>query len=417
MNRFGCGAGAALALALYGTPAAAQPARSPTNEDCQVCHADASTTRANGRPVVIPPEKFAASSHAAMACVDCHADLARITEFPHPEKLARVQCASCHEEAAAAYDRGIHARARRENPQSPAATCADCHTAHEIKSSKDPAASTYKLTLVATCSRCHGDPAVIERGHIAAGNVPAVFQDSIHGRALAKSGLIVAPACGDCHGTHDIQPKSAPESRVHLSRVPATCGACHAGVRHEFDQSVHGQAIAKGLRVAPACHTCHTAHGIQRTENPRWQLGAVEECGTCHAEALRTYRDTFHGQVTALGFARVAKCADCHTPHTIFSKEDPRSSVSRARLVDTCRRCHPSANENFVKYDPHADKHDRQGSPALYYAATFMNVLLAGVFAFFGLHTSLWFWRGFQSRRAAPPPQAPDDDDNDAGVV
>lgn len=402
-------AAGAAAVALAASAAAQPAARPPANDECLVCHSDPSTTRAGGQPVVVVPEKYAASVHASLACVDCHADLAKVTEFPHAEKLARVSCGACHDDATAKYDRGVHARARRADSASPAAACADCHTAHEIKPASDRTSTTYKLNLVATCARCHGDPAIIRRG-IEAGNVPATFHDSIHGRALEKAGLIVAPSCGDCHRTHDILPKSDPESPIHRTKVPSTCGTCHAGVGHAFTGSVHGAALTQGMPSAPACHTCHTAHGIQRTEREGWQLGAVEECGTCHAEALRTYRDTFHGQVQALGFARIAKCADCHTAHEIYSTEDPRSTVSQAKLVTTCQRCHASANANFAKYDPHADKRDRSRSPHVYYAAQAMNVLLAGVFTFFGLHTTLWFWRGYREGRSATIPERHDDD-------
>ncbi|HEX2444843.1 MAG TPA: hypothetical protein VHJ77_12925 [Vicinamibacterales bacterium] len=402
-------------LLVLSAPAWAQPAKAPANDDCLVCHAEPSTTRGSGQPVVVQPEKYAASVHGPLACVGCHQDLAKVTEFPHPEKLAKVSCAGCHDEATSKYDLGVHARARRADPASPAATCVDCHTAHEIKPAADPTSTTYKLNLAATCARCHADAAVISR-RIEAGNVPATFRDSIHGQALEKAGLVVAPSCGDCHRTHDILLKVDRQSPVHRTNVPATCGTCHAGVKQAFGASIHGVALARSMPSAPSCHTCHTAHGIRRTELEGWQLGAVEECGTCHAEALRTYRDTFHGQVQALGFARIAKCADCHTSHDIHPTEDPRSSVSSGKLVATCRQCHPSATENVLGYDPHADKRDPVRSPHVYYTAQFMNVLLAGVFTFFGLHTTLWFWRGFREQKtpAAPKQEAREDDDRGA---
>ena len=43
-----------------------------------------------------------------------------------------------------------------------------------------------------------------------------------------------------------------------------------------------------------------------------------------------------------------------------------------------------------MKYDPHADKHDRARNPFLYLTAKFMQALLFGTFGFFGLHTILW---------------------------
>ena len=158
--------------------------------------------------------------------------------------------------------------------------------------------------------------------------------------------------------------------------MPATCGKCHVGIKQHYDESIHGTALAAGNAKAPVCADCHTAHSIQRVETDAWRLSITNECGTCHAESLRTYRDTFHGQVTSLGFVRVAACADCHGSHDIQKRTDPRSRVSQAHLVETCRQCHAGANANFVRYDPHADKHDRARNPVLYYAAKFMDFLL-----------------------------------------
>ena len=53
-----------------------------------------------------------------------------------------------------------------------------------------------------------------------------------------------------------------------------------------------------------------------------------------------------------------------------------------------------------MKYDPHADKHDRHRNPALFYASKFMSALLFGVFGIFGLHTSLWFTKEVREKRA-----------------
>jgi hypothetical protein len=385
-------------------PVLAQAPTPPTNDDCQACHGDPSTTRANGQPVVVESEKFGQSIHGGFACVDCHADLATLTELPHAEKLAPVQCATCHDEATRAYERGAHAEARRARPDSPAARCVDCHGGpHEILPGSDPNSRTNKLSLAQTCAACHGSQAPVR---LASGRSPAVaslFSDSIHGQALTDKGLIVAPSCADCHSSHEILPKRLPDSPVHRTNVPATCGKCHEGIRLEFAASAHGEALGRQNQDAPNCASCHNAHGVQTTTTDDWQLHAIEQCGTCHREALSTYRDTFHGQVTALGFTPVAKCADCHSPHNVRPKEDRQSMVHEANLVKTCGQCHEGANANFVQYNPHANKHDRARSPVLYYAARFMEALLLFVFAFFGVHTAMWFSRG----RSGSPPRPP----------
>jgi hypothetical protein len=190
-----------------------------------------------------------------------------------------------------------------------------------------------------------------------------------------------------------------PESSVNRRNVPATCGQCHAGVVRIFEESIHGALAKAGNAKAPVCNHCHTSHQIRRVEMESWKLDIIQECGNCHQESLRTYRDTFHGQVTALGFTRVARCSDCHGAHDILPRSDPRSSVAPDRIVATCRKCHATANASFVRYDPHADTENRVRNPLLFYAARFMRLLVAGVFVFFGLHTVLWFGRALIAKR------------------
>ena len=375
---------------------AAPAAPAPANTDCLVCHEDDAAVRGDGRPVVVKPAAFEQSVHGPLACVDCHADLAK-AELPHAEKLARVNCGACHAGPVEQYSVSAHAKARASGT-SVAATCVDCHGMHDIRPSKDPASRTYHLNVAATCASCHGNAEIIARGRIPS-DVTKAFGDSIHGRALSRSGLIVAPTCSDCHGAHDVRQPKDPDSRVAKAHVPATCGKCHEGIQHQFGSSIHGQMLAKGGVGGPACQTCHTAHSIQRAESVGWQLSVIGQCGTCHADRIATFRDTFHGQVTSLGFRTVAGCADCHGAHEILPASDPRSPIAPARLVATCGRCHENANANFVKYDPHADKHDRARSPLLFYTTKFMTVLLAGVFGFFGLHTTLWFSKELRLKR------------------
>ncbi len=323
--------------------------------------------------------------------MDCHVDL-QGKDLPHPDKLAKPVCSACHEDAVKAYDESVHASSRRKSGDSLAAWCSDCHGMHDIRSAKDPLSKTYHFNLAATCSRCHANASVIAKAHIEAGNVPALFQDSIHGRALNKMGLVVAPNCATCHGHHDIRRASDDKSRVNRYNIPKTCGSCHEGILAVYQTSVHAKALREGNPRAAECADCHTAHDIQEV-NPTWKVGLVKECGTCHKESIRTFRDTFHGKVTTLGFTRAATCADCHGSHAILPPTDPRSTVSDARRVTTCRKCHAGASEKFSRYDPHADAHNRQRDPALYFITLAMKLLLISVFAFFGLHTILWLGR------------------------
>jgi hypothetical protein len=381
-----------------GAPAAAQaPAavEPPATSDCLMCHEDDSASRENGTPVVVKAAIFEASVHGIFSCVDCHQDLAATDEWPHPQKLARVDCSTCHTDAVELYKAGVHALPLPEGGE--AATCVDCHGMHDIRPSADPASRTHHLRIASTCARCHGVEDVRVRG-VRHQDVAGPFADSIHGRALDRAGLIVAPTCSDCHNAHDVRRPGDPSSPVAAVNVPSTCGTCHEGIERQFQAGVHGTMLKEGI-TAPACQTCHTAHGIARSESHAWQLSVIGQCGTCHTGRIATFKDTFHGQVTALGGRMVAGCADCHGAHEILPASDPRSPIAPANLVQTCGTCHPNANENFVKYDPHADRRNRERNPALYWTAQFMHLLLGGVFAFFGLHTTLWFAKEIRERR------------------
>lgn len=407
---------AALIAAVFLSPVFAQ-AQASSKEICLSCHGAPGLQKARqGKSVSlhVEAEKFSGSVHAPLACTGCHSDAAKI---PHVSELKPVQCAACHGNALQAYAQSVHGKASAKG-DGDAATCSDCHGSHDILRAKDPNSRVYPLNLPRTCGACHGDPELAKRHRIPVTNAYQLYMDSIHGRALTKSGLLVAANCVSCHGSHGIQPRNDPESKVYRTTIPATCGNCHAGIHTDYFEGVHGRAVKAGSQVAPVCIDCHTAHEIRRVEIEAWKLEIVRECGSCHRESLRTYRDTFHGQVTSLGFARVARCSDCHGSHRILPASDRASSVAPVNLVSTCKKCHPEANENFVRFSPHADPGDKHKNPGLYYAARFMNSLLVGVFLFFGIHTSLWMFRSTMVGWRRKPPderEEPVDPDKENG--
>jgi hypothetical protein len=349
----------------------------PPDEDCLACHEDPKQAQL----------KDSIHGQAGLACTDCHADLAG-AELPHAEKLQPAACASCHEDAGKAWAASVHAERAGERAL---ATCAECHGGHDVRPASDRASRSNHFNVSATCTRCHGS------GRTAIAVLS--YEDSIHARGVAQAGLVVAPNCAGCHGAHDVRRKSDPESRVSHAQVPGTCGRCHEGIRQEYETSVHWERVQAGRRAA-VCSDCHSSHAIPSTELPAWRLEVIRECGACHEEQARTYRSGFHGKVTSLGYARVATCNDCHGSHAIRPGSEPASRVHPVSRVATCARCHPRASASFAEYDPHADPERREKGALLYYTNSFMKLLLAGVFSFFGLHTALWLPRSLAERRA-----------------
>ena len=395
-------------IALAQTPA---PPPAGPNDACLACHADASAKSASGKSVAVDAMAFGASVHGSLnlPCTGCHTGVSA-DKFPHGAQKP-VDCASCHAKPAQEYSTTIHGRARAQG-NTVAATCTNCHGVHDIRRAGDPASRTNHANLEATCGACHGNAAIIRDAKLPGGDVAGLYHDSIHGQAINRktSTKDAAPTCTNCHGAHDMRPKGDPQSRVSRAQIPDTCGGCHMNVKATWEKSEHGKLRQSKVLQAPGCNDCHSAHSIARHDKPQWQLAAIKACGTCHADKLDTYRDTFHGQVTALGDAQIATCNSCHGAHSVLPASDPLSKVSAQNRLATCQTCHAKANANFAQYDPHPNRHKREAGQLLYFTGLFMDVLLAGVFAFFGAHTLLWFLRSLRvvrERRAKRPPDTP----------
>lgn len=370
----------------------ASPARAQKNAECLACHSQPDLQDQAGHSVFIDGAKQSASVHGVLSCTDCHTD---IKGYPHPEHPAAVNCATCHADEAKNISESAHAKASTP-------PCLGCHgDPHSIVPVKDPASPVYTLNIPKTCGSCHGNPALAKKFGLI--NVYALYMDSIHGFALTKDGLLVAASCSSCHGTHKILSHTNPQSRTYRTNIPATCGSCHAGPEAAYFGGIHGKQLQAGNTRAPVCIDCHTAHAISNVQSGTWQEKTSATCGSCHQSHFATYLDTFHAQVSALGYAATAHCWNCHREHTILPASDPRSSVAPGNLVATCSQCHAGVTASFVTYHPHADPHDRKSFPALYFAAQFMNLLLLSVLGFFSLHTILWFIRSVfdRSRRSA----------------
>jgi thiosulfate reductase cytochrome b subunit/nitrate/TMAO reductase-like tetraheme cytochrome c subunit len=318
----------------------------------------------------------APAPHGALACTDCHAnvDLGVHPDAPPPQLASGEVCAQCHD-TAATLETSVHAPL----------DCADCHgPPHEIRPPADLLSTVSPVGQIQACAACHSVPASTVDDYLA----------SVHARALLRSGLLLAPSCDDCHGSHDIRPPADPESPVSRLRVAETCGSCHVLVLEDWHRrSAHGQAFDAGSLEAPVCITCHAGHRVVEPTGGAQRLKSPQTCGGCHELRFSTYADTFHGQATSLGFMTAATCSDCHTPHRNLPAADPASSVHRDNLEETCGACHRTVSAAFTSFDPHPRPQSRERSRPVYWVWLSMTSLLVGVFAFFGLHTVLWLQR------------------------
>jgi cytochrome b subunit of formate dehydrogenase len=398
-----------LLLMVAGSFAKDKPAPADKSAECLACHSDASLAKeVDGKAVSLHVDegKFKNSIHGSMfGCTDCHKD---IKGFPHDPAPAKVECATCHSDQAAAYQASVHGQAAAKGNKQ-AATCISCHgSPHAIVMAADPASPVSHQNVPKTCGACHGQKFVMEAsGHSAAPFYS--YQESVHGKAVA-AGSEKAAVCTDCHGSHEILNAANPKSSIFKFNVPNTCAKCHESVKNEFMTSIHGQAISNGVSAAPVCTDCHGIHGIKSHVDPNSSVSAQNlartTCAKCH-ESVRlsedfgvaggrasSYMASYHGLALKMGSKTAANCASCHGVHNILPSSDPKSTISQANLAKTCGQCHPGAGQNFVKGKVHieAPLSADIGTIAVVWTRRIYLSLIFGTIGFMLLHNIL-IWR------------------------
>lgn len=388
--------------------------------DCLRCHEKPGLTASNdGRPLTVNASEVGASRHAKVSCSQCHTGVQASLTRPCAKITAKVDCASCHAAVGEEFQGSTHGLlAARSDPNGP--TCKICHGTHATKGKLDPQSPTFPINVPTLCARCHREgqkAAVAYTGD--EHEITKHYAESIHGKGLLESGLVVTAMCTDCHTAHHELPQRDPGSSVNPLKIPDTCGRCHHGIAEQFAESVHANKTGATDKKYPVCNDCHSAHTIRRTDADGFKIEIMDQCGRCHEDIAKTYFDTYHGKVSQLGYTKTAKCYDCHGAHNILPISDPKSKLSRQNVVSTCQTCHPGATRRFAGYLTHATHHDPKKYPFLFWTFWGMTGLVVGVFVLSGIHTLLWLPRAMKMRRErkariARPHDAPDSPDSAA---
>jgi cytochrome b subunit of formate dehydrogenase len=409
---------ASLFLICVPKPVSSQTADRGADQRCLNCHGQehiATISQEERKTMVVVPDSgmperknpadlfvdqglLAQGFHSRVACVDCHPGA---ESLPHSALLSGPYCESCHQKEVKEVSGSRHAEViRTVEPRPP--RCWDCHGGHEIR--------VWRLVSpqekIRACASCHQKYSGRMAGLPNGGVLVRSYQDSVHGRSKPGTEEVGA-TCEDCHGNHEILPVKDPRSTVNRLNIPETCGRCHAKIRKEFESTVHAEIARQNDPAVRAalCSDCHTAHAITNIDTPAFMLDIVSECGTCHKDLYRTYRETYHGQVQQLGSMRVAKCSDCHGIHNIRRPTDFQSLLSVSNRAATCSRCHQeikrlsaSARANFIAYHPHADFRDRNRQSGLFWIWRLTLIFGAALFAVWVLHFLAWVRRNSRDK-------------------
>jgi predicted CXXCH cytochrome family protein len=316
-----------------------------TSVHCGDCHATAEAQLAgsvHGTPNPSTGERPA-------ECADCHTehDIRRPTD---PEssvyRLTQfVTCARCHEDAermgrfgqenvttVSTYLESVHGHGLLEKGLTVAPVCTDCHGevtngAHTIVVVGDSASRMHRTHVVETCGRCHA-------------GIMARYDRGIHGE-LYLAGNPDTPTCVSCHAEHGVRAITSPESGVNPQHIAQTCTGCHD--TEEFNQK-YGVATARG----------------------------------------QTFSESFHGVALEAGQVTVANCESCHGAHEILPSSDPRSMIYPANLQETCGKCHQGIGAGVAEGQIHvASLVDRRGS--LGWVVTWAYILIIGTTILYSL--------------------------------
>ena len=328
----------------------------PAKVSCSTCHADQQAAWERSFHA-----KSKQSGGAGATCLDCHGSPHELLAASDPKSRTYhanipATCGACHNlkfvveatggaQPLAAYEESVHGRAVAMGVEK-AAVCTDCHGAHDILPPGDPKSPIFKFNIPATCGKCH---APIEQA----------FTQSIHGQAIAR-GEWQAPVCTDCHGIHSIKSHTDPTSPVSAQNLAQnTCARCHEGVRLSREFGFEGGRVS-------------------------------------------TYLASYHGLASQRGSTIVANCASCHGAHNILPSSDPRSSVNPANLVATCGQCHRGVTANFVAAKVHvnAPLSGDAGSVVVNWVRRFYVALILLVIGAMLMHNAIiWRYKAVVRRR------------------
>ncbi|MEW6195291.1 MAG: cytochrome c3 family protein [Bacteroidota bacterium] len=376
-------------------------AESFPDEMCMRCHGQKDLKKVvDGKTLslYVDYDQFKKSVHTNNSCFKCHTNVS-FSNNPVCLNSGKVDCSICHQTQNEDYQISIHGvEHTKGNTNTP--YCTNCHSTHNMQSKNSVSSPTFTRNVPELCAKCHrtGKNIAVSIDESNKGII-SEYTESIHGKGLLQSGLLVTATCVDCHSSHRELPKSDPRSTVFKANIATTCAQCHLGIYEEFKSSIHSAEVSQTDKKLPVCNDCHLSHEINRTDQSDFRQQILNQCGKCHEEVTETYFETFHGKVSKLGEQGAAKCSDCHGSHMILPTTNLKSKLSRANIVETCKSCHPNSNRKFVGYLTHATHHNREKYPYLFYTFWFMTILLATTFLFFGTHTLLWLPRALREKR------------------
>ncbi len=314
---------------------------------CTQCHAQIELVHRK----VIEGHLWESAPNQIPVCVDCH-EPHKVRRVFYSAGMANQDCLTCHAKPDLAVERDGKQVSLYTDPDAYAASthaktaCAQCHT--EVTPSHTRPCET--ITKKVDCGVCHA--AQVEQ-----------YQISIHG-TLAAQNDPDAPGCLDCHSPHATKSKNEPLSPTFARNVPTLCARCHrvgaqaavrihgetADIVGSYADSIHGQGLTEsGLVVTATCVNCHSSHGELPPDDPRSTVNRAnlpDTCGKCHYGVKEAFATSIHATGEPKNGEHLPVCEDCHSSHNISRLDLPGA---RTKMLSQCGGCHKEQAETFFE--------------------------------------------------------------------
>lgn len=354
-----------------------------SNEECLACHD------------TVDAKKFSASTHAPFGCTDCHADIKAVPHEPAPQK---VDCASCHADSVEAWNHSLHAKPS-------GAKCNDCHgSPHEMQPLK-------RAQIPQLCSKCHAQKFVMQKAGLST-QPAISYQDSVHGRAVARGSAraAVCTDCHEHHNVRPANDPQSGIFKFNVGRTCAQCHAAIGAQYHVSVHGQALKRGNGSTPVCTDCHGIHSiAAAGDAARGPRSSCARCHEGVRLTQEfgvagtRVSSYESSYHGLARKLGSTTAADCASCHGAHDVLPSSDPRSAIHPANLTKTCGKCHQGAAANFARGRIHltaGETIDTSSRINTWIRRIYIALIVATI-GFMLLHNLVIWWRKARAARMA----------------
>lgn len=177
--------------------------------------------------------------------------------------------------------------------------------------------------------------------------VGTIVDKSVHSPLKKKEGIT---KCKDCHKEPLYLSSKFLQQKKITDEFLTHCMSCH---NKQYNKANLQDFISSGFNEF----------------NSRMEV--INMCASCHEDpcfckrnkllnAIKSYKESFHGKAFYLGDLRMPICTDCHvnpgeTVHAILKKEDKDASVNKQRRIEVCSAdaCHSSDSKKITEFYPH----------------------------------------------------------------